>query len=232
MFDLNEQIKKWRGNLNTSQSLESKDIDELESHLREEIEELTLSDLSEQEAFLVATHRLGQVDFLSEEFAKVNAGVIWRKRFFWSGIVVLLWIIMNYIVNSLSQLFMAIATLIGARGYTLNIIDNFSKVILFVLAILVLFSIAKQKNLNNSFRRLMNNFWSKVILFFAVFIIVIVTYALGKISSVINARLLGAEEFGQVAMLNSFASLVWRVLMPIILLVGIIMLRPSKLQKV
>jgi len=38
MFDLNEQIIKWRSNLAQSQTLGSSDIDELESHLREEIE--------------------------------------------------------------------------------------------------------------------------------------------------------------------------------------------------
>ena len=178
MFDLNEQINKWRDNLNSSQSFEGTDIDELESHLGEEIAKLTLSGLSEEEAFIVAAHRLGQVDYLSEEFAKVNAGLIWRKRFFWSGIVVLAWIVMNDIINSLSQLFMAIATLTGARGYTLNIIDNFSKVILFVLAVLVLFSIAKQKNLYNFLLRIMNNFWSKAIIFFTVLMIVIVTYCI------------------------------------------------------
>lgn len=232
MFNLNEQIKKWRDNLNVSQSFESTDIDELDSHIREEIERLILSGLSEQEAFLVASNRLGQVDFLSEEFAKVNAGIIWRKRFFWSGIVVLIWIVMNLIVNSLSQIFVSIAALIGARGYTLNIIDNFSKVILFVLAVIVLFSIAKQKNLYNLLRKIMNNFWSQVILLFAVLIIVIVTYALGVFSSLINAKLLSAQEFGQISMINSFVSLIWRIFMPLALIVGIILVRPSRLHKI
>ena len=56
MFDINEQIIKWRSNLAQSETLAGSDIDELENHLREEIEDLTDLKLSSEEAFLIATH--------------------------------------------------------------------------------------------------------------------------------------------------------------------------------
>ena len=59
MFNLNEKIIKWRSNLAQSETLAVSDLDELENHLREEIEQLTTLKLSDEEAFLVASHRLG-----------------------------------------------------------------------------------------------------------------------------------------------------------------------------
>ena len=59
MFDLNERINEWRRSLSQSAALNEQDLKELESHLREEIENLTDSELSAEEAFLIAAHRLG-----------------------------------------------------------------------------------------------------------------------------------------------------------------------------
>ena len=95
MFDLNEKINLWRRNLAQPQTLSGSDIDELESHLREETENLTALNLSDDEAFLVATHRLGQPHSISEEFAKVNASVLWRKRFFRAGAIIFAWLIFS-----------------------------------------------------------------------------------------------------------------------------------------
>ncbi len=231
MFDLDEQIKIWRKNLNALESFETVDIDELENHLREEIERLLLSGLSEQEAFLVAAHRLGHIDSLSEEFSKVNTGILWRKRFFWSGIIILVWMIMNFIVNSVSQIILSIAVFVGMRGYGLNIVGNFSKAILFVLFVLALFFIARYKKINNLFLRMMNNFCGKLIFFIALFIVMFTTYGLRILSTVINARFLSAQEFGQIAKFNSIVSFAWGIFLPVVLLVGIILVRPPKPQK-
>jgi hypothetical protein len=80
MFNLDEQIIKWRDRLEKSQSLETKDIDELENHLREEINELSKSKLSEEEIFLIATRRLGSINILADEYEKINHGTKMRNR--------------------------------------------------------------------------------------------------------------------------------------------------------
>lgn len=230
MFDLNEQIKIWRKNLNVSQSFETVDIEELENHLREEIERLSLSGLSEQEAFLVAGHRLGQIDSLSEEFAKVNTGILWRKRLFWSGIIVLIWIIINYAVNLVSQVILSIAVFAGTRGYALNIISNFSKAILVVLAVSALFFISRVRNINDLFYRIMNNFWGKVILFVVVFIVAASAFVLERLLNMVSVRLLSVQEIGQMSMINTITSFAWSLFTPLVLLLGIILIRPFKLH--
>ncbi len=72
MFDLNEQIKKWRDNLEQSKSLEIADIDELENHLRDEIDELIDTQLSPEEVFVISVNRLGYIDSIVEEYEKIN----------------------------------------------------------------------------------------------------------------------------------------------------------------
>ena len=102
MLDLNEQINKWRGNLAQSQTLDSSDIDELESHLREEIENLIDLKLSDEEAFLIATHRLGSTESLAEEYEKINRGVKFRHRLFWIATGVLGYFLVTYLADAFS----------------------------------------------------------------------------------------------------------------------------------
>lgn len=77
----------------------------------------------------------------------------------------------------------------------------------------------------------MNNFWWKIILFVAVIIIVAGSLAANSFANLICVRLIGIQQFVQMAKYNSIASFAWGIFMPVILLVGIILIRPSKLQK-
>jgi len=72
MSELNKRIEQWRTDLTTSETLGNSDIHELETHLREEIEKLTTSSLSDDEAFVVASRRLGNKPALEAEFAKAH----------------------------------------------------------------------------------------------------------------------------------------------------------------
>ena len=83
MFDLNESITGWRTRLANDENYAAADLDELESHLREEVDRLRESGLSGEEAFWVASRRLGNAESLSAEFAKVNGGRVWANRLLW-----------------------------------------------------------------------------------------------------------------------------------------------------
>ena len=95
MFNLNEQIKKWRSSLAQSCILDKADIDELESHLREEIEHIHTTKLSQQEVFLIAAHRLGSPANLSSEYAKINRGLKLRQTSFWIAAGMLIYILIT-----------------------------------------------------------------------------------------------------------------------------------------
>jgi hypothetical protein len=73
MHDVEMQIEQWRNALRASDAFRTSDIDELEGHLREEMERLHPLGLSTAESFLIARHRLGETDALESEYQKVNA---------------------------------------------------------------------------------------------------------------------------------------------------------------
>ncbi len=83
MHKLEEQISNWRHELASRESILPENIAELEDHLRTIVENFQEKGLTEEEAFLVAARRLGPTDQLSQEFGKVNIGLIWLQRVRW-----------------------------------------------------------------------------------------------------------------------------------------------------
>jgi hypothetical protein len=72
MFDLDDAVAGWRRNLEEVGVKRDEDLDELEGHLRDEIEELGRSGLPQEDAFHEATRRLGDARELNQEFSKVG----------------------------------------------------------------------------------------------------------------------------------------------------------------
>ncbi len=81
MFDLELQIHSWSDHLRAHGNLKEADIQELESHLQEEIDDLISAGLSPDESFLISVKRLGNLDAISHEFAKVNTENLWKHLF-------------------------------------------------------------------------------------------------------------------------------------------------------
>ncbi len=79
MFELESQIRKWRGHLRSSGSLREQDLEELESHLRDNIDDLTSRGVTTEEAFLISVRRMGDTEALGDEFAKVTTESLWRQ---------------------------------------------------------------------------------------------------------------------------------------------------------
>ena len=55
------------------------DVEELESHLREQVTELQDTGLAPDEAFLVAVKRIGSIDAVSREFARAHSERLWKQ---------------------------------------------------------------------------------------------------------------------------------------------------------
>src|SRR5438034_1350745 len=76
---LETQIDQWRGYLGRRQGILSVDVKELEDHLREHIAALTTAGLADDEAFLVAVKRMGDLDSVSREFAREHSERLWKQ---------------------------------------------------------------------------------------------------------------------------------------------------------
>ncbi len=78
-ISLEDQIAQWRSYLNRRQAIHTVDVAELEDHLREQVAGLTDAGLAEDEAFLVAVKRMGDLDTLSREFAREHSDRLWKQ---------------------------------------------------------------------------------------------------------------------------------------------------------
>jgi hypothetical protein len=79
MDSLESQIAEWRAYVARAPAVNGHDVDELEGHLRDQIAELDAAGLTDDEAFLVAVKRMGDVDTLSREFAREHSGRLWKQ---------------------------------------------------------------------------------------------------------------------------------------------------------
>ncbi len=78
MFDLEREVNGWRDYLMATGSIRDPELEELESHLRDEIEDLKLLSLSDEEAFLIAVNRMGNRNCIAGEFSKLRKREMWK----------------------------------------------------------------------------------------------------------------------------------------------------------
>lgn len=74
-----QQIRQWRGFVQSRAALTNDDVAELEEHLRAQVDDLVATGLADDEAFLVAVKRMGSVDELSREFAREHSERLWKQ---------------------------------------------------------------------------------------------------------------------------------------------------------
>ena len=72
MRDLERQIREWRRSMAQTSKHRPEALDELETHLREEIDRLMRAGTAAEEAFKLAASRLGSPDAVSAEFQKLE----------------------------------------------------------------------------------------------------------------------------------------------------------------
>jgi len=76
---IEDRILQWREHLQRHEAIRAVDVEELEDHLRSQISTLREGGLSDDEAFLVAVKRLGDLNALSHEFAQGYSERLWKQ---------------------------------------------------------------------------------------------------------------------------------------------------------
>jgi hypothetical protein len=232
MFDLNEKISMWRSNLARSETLAGSDIDELESHLHEEIEQLTALKLSDEEAFLVATHRLGTTDSLATEYEKINSSLKFKRRLSLMIAGILAYLLATYFAFSASKVWVWLAAIGGLRGFKLGFIGFISQILTLVATIFFGYFICKLILHSSGFRKQINKLTTRLILLLSLLVILIIISVSGILFPVIVVRNIGPQEYAQVAHSLTYSQLLWSVLFPFLLVILLIKLRRSDLHKV
>ncbi|MBM3881558.1 MAG: DUF4153 domain-containing protein [Verrucomicrobia bacterium] len=73
------QIEAWRAHLRRNPTLASDEVAAAEQRLREQVAVLAAGGLAEAEAFLVAVRRMGATEAATREFARAQAGRLWKQ---------------------------------------------------------------------------------------------------------------------------------------------------------
>ncbi|MGE0452157.1 MAG: permease prefix domain 1-containing protein [Vicinamibacteria bacterium] len=76
---MEQSIAEWRSHLSRRQAIQSVDADELEDHLRSQVAALREAGLNEDEAFLIAVKRVGDLNEVAREFAREYSERLWKK---------------------------------------------------------------------------------------------------------------------------------------------------------
>jgi hypothetical protein len=122
MSDVERWIEQWHSRLAGSELLAGSDVNEMENHLREEMEDLRRSGLSEEEAFLVARRRLGDTAALEQEFAKVNRHRLLTNRLWWMVAGVLAYLVATHFATVVSQVSLTITRGTGLSPHVLGLV--------------------------------------------------------------------------------------------------------------
>jgi hypothetical protein len=232
MFDLKKEIAKWRMTLSKKQTCDKSDLDELESHLEDEIDQLKLKGLSEQEAFLVAAHRLGNTDELADEFAKVNESLILRKKLFYAGCGIFACFAAIYAADAVLKISLLLAVALGLRGYTAGTFGSVFALILLGLIMVLLYVVAKKNDFKGKwFSKTADSLKGKVILLTTVLALMIALSAVGIIFPSVVARTVGVNEYAQIIKSTLFVKQFCWLIAPVLLMIFLIYLRPPKYCK-
>jgi hypothetical protein len=87
MFNLEQKISDWRKQMLAAGIKTPVPLEELENHLREEIERQMKSGLNEQKAFEISVRQVGQPKMLKREFKKSERTFMKRTIIILAGIV-------------------------------------------------------------------------------------------------------------------------------------------------
>jgi hypothetical protein len=130
-FQLELAVDSYLQQLQLNGNYTPDDIEELKSHLLDEVDDLQQKQLNKEEAFMVAKKRLGKDEVLNREYTKVNGNVFYNRDLFVMVFSICTYLLFSYIY-SISQNALQYLALSGSRNITLYGIINYALQIIIV----------------------------------------------------------------------------------------------------
>ena len=209
MFQLDQTIQQWRADMTQNQNVTPENIDELEGHLRDEIETLMVTGLSAEESFMVSSLRLGGRDQIAGEFAKVNKGLVWRKRSLWMLGGILISMLVGSLAGLCSQTAGSAMVLSGLDTHlpTALTITVSTAIFAFLLTSALLVMSLLVKGLNPQ----RNMVPSLILCALGLFLLKGAAHGLWIFSS----KMFDLETLGRVAMTSAYTGIIWQLVFPV-----------------
>lgn len=226
MSDVEKRIEQWREALQASEAFGTADLEELEGHLREEMERLRPLGLSETESFLVARQRLGTTEALETEYAKVNADRRSLLRLSWMAVGVLVYVLAGYVAGGLSHGGMLAAVLLREGVSAIAWVGVATKAAAGVALFLLVWACFRRCSWSRLTGRLrtMSLPWL-VLLLGGLAVADCLLIAFEFLFRAAAVRCVNSEEYARMALVGSYADLGWAVLAPVLAAILLIVLR-------
>ncbi len=219
MFELKKALEEWHKNLQSGKTFLKTDIQELETHLLDEMDNLKAKGLSEQEAFWVSRSRLGEPKDLGHEFSKINGSLVWGFRIFWMALGVLSYLFLIHFYQLINGCFAIIATQAGFKGYGLWAMHIISSSIILGSIVWCCFLIYSKYGSSIKEKMSKSAKTRKVIYIVGIMLVILILMSFRSVLVIFLAKEMGAQKFGEYTMVSSIAKLIWSVVFPSILLV-------------
>ena len=220
MSDVEKQIEQWRTGLAGSEMLGNSTVDELESHLREQMGDLKASGLSDEEAFFVSRRRLGEADVLAEEFAKVNPSRRFANRLLWMATGVLGYFLVFHLSACTTYPTALLGYALGLRNPYLALVVCLTYAAAFAGIVALMWRYLAVRSSSEMTRRGASKA-ARVGLFVAC--IVVALHWIETFANLFMARVITPQGFRQVAMAQGWVSF-WSAMFVPFLIAGLIAL--------
>jgi hypothetical protein len=214
-FDLNRAIQQWRETLAQSPAFRSENLHELQGHLRDSVAGLEARGLSAEEAFMIATKRIGRVDSLEAEYGKVNGGIVWLDRTLWMLIGLQVWGFVSGLLFAISSGAVSLGLVGGkfdfaAHGRTLPIV-LFAVVRLLALAgslaLCWWLIVGKGQRLGSRIERLLAGRVALVVICVALCLVSLLGSSFGYSSTMLLLKFADKGTFGEVMISQAYPNL-------------------------
>ena len=116
MFDLEAQLEQWKARFTSLEVMRPGDVEELEQHVRDSVSALMSVGLTPEEAFLIATQRVGAPTAVGREYEKVNGSHICSQRLFWVAAGALGYAVCGRVIAAAASLGQIAVSLLGGEG--------------------------------------------------------------------------------------------------------------------
>ena len=226
MFELEHELQEWTKRFSRMEVMCPGDIVELEQHVRDSVGNLTSKGLSEEEAFLIATHRVGGPGPVGREYGKVNGGYIWGRRLFWMLAGYLFIEACQLTITAVASLGQVLAASAGLDGTVMGYTTVGITALCWLGLAIWLHRWSVDRNDGHSIARMFMQSQGTIIVGGVVFIVVVAT--LVKFGSQITvARITSVQEYGQAAVISAWGNALFATLFPLLLLIVMLAIRRS-----
>jgi hypothetical protein len=212
MFNVDENIRQWRRELNNAEVCHSSDLEELELHLRDEMSHLGDKGLSDEEAFMVASRRLGNKEHLTSEFAKVNTHTLFARRLLWVCVGVLASMLIPRISATFTNAVALGALQIGMTQSGLYVLIPSLQTITLMIGVLAIVYFIKQFSDYATSPTWRIPFKNKLSFFMVLALVDIGILLMPLVLAIVAARYFSVQDFGRIAMakmyVNAFSPIV------------------------